>query len=125
MCAELELASAGIAVNALCPGCVDTPMLARFEAALGVEQGQWASTIPIGWSVCENERDCSNRKLAPVRSAPLPDRGRDPGRRRVGRAMNPPHAGSPSRPSSIRGRSNIPPRHVGLSGGESLPPLRR
>jgi len=47
-CAALELASDGIAVNALCPGCIDSPMLGRIEAALGVEPGGWTGTIPAG-----------------------------------------------------------------------------
>jgi NAD(P)-dependent dehydrogenase (short-subunit alcohol dehydrogenase family) len=47
-CAALELASEGIAVTALCPGCIDSPMLARIEAGLGVEPGGWTGTIPAG-----------------------------------------------------------------------------
>jgi NAD(P)-dependent dehydrogenase (short-subunit alcohol dehydrogenase family) len=47
-CAALELAPSGIAVNALCPGCIESPMMSRVEAGLGVERGGWRSTIPAG-----------------------------------------------------------------------------
>lgn len=41
--AARELAADGIAVNALCPGCVDSPMMARIDEASG---GSIAATIP-------------------------------------------------------------------------------
>jgi NAD(P)-dependent dehydrogenase (short-subunit alcohol dehydrogenase family) len=42
-----EVASAGIAVNAVCPGCVDSPMMDRIEARLGELAGTGpASFIP-------------------------------------------------------------------------------
>lgn len=51
--AAAELASSGIAVNAVCPGCVTSPMMARIEADLGyrAEVGAasgalFASSIP-------------------------------------------------------------------------------
>lgn len=43
---------AGIAVNAVCPGCVDSPMMGRIEAQLGALAGtgpaSFVSAIPMG-----------------------------------------------------------------------------
>jgi NAD(P)-dependent dehydrogenase (short-subunit alcohol dehydrogenase family) len=43
--AARELAADGIAVNALCPGCVDSPMMTRIETAVG---GSFADAVPAG-----------------------------------------------------------------------------
>ena len=43
--AARELAADGIAVNALCPGCVDSPMMTRIETAVG---GSFAGAVPAG-----------------------------------------------------------------------------
>jgi NAD(P)-dependent dehydrogenase (short-subunit alcohol dehydrogenase family) len=47
----LEAAEHGIAVNAVCPGCVESPMMERVEAGLGRVTGSAASfepLIPVG-----------------------------------------------------------------------------
>jgi NAD(P)-dependent dehydrogenase (short-subunit alcohol dehydrogenase family) len=43
--AARELAPYGIAVNALCPGCVESPMMSRVEQAAG---GSFVDAIPAG-----------------------------------------------------------------------------
>lgn len=47
-----EAGPAGIAVNAVCPGCVDSPMMARIEAQLGALAGtgptSFVTSIPMG-----------------------------------------------------------------------------
>jgi 3-oxoacyl-[acyl-carrier protein] reductase len=43
--AARELAADGIAVNALCPGCVESPMMGRIETAAG---GPVTASIPAG-----------------------------------------------------------------------------
>jgi NAD(P)-dependent dehydrogenase (short-subunit alcohol dehydrogenase family) len=47
-----EVADAGITVNAVCPGCVDSPMMGRIEARLGELQGRddvsFVAGIPAG-----------------------------------------------------------------------------
>ena len=47
-----EVAEAGIQVNAVCPGCVDSPMMERIEARLGQLAGtgpaSFVSAIPAG-----------------------------------------------------------------------------
>jgi NAD(P)-dependent dehydrogenase (short-subunit alcohol dehydrogenase family) len=47
-----EVADAGIQVNAVCPGCVDSPMMERIEARLGELAGtgpaSFVSAIPAG-----------------------------------------------------------------------------
>ena len=47
-----EVADAGIQVNAVCPGCVDSPMMERIEARLGDVAGtgpaSFVSAIPAG-----------------------------------------------------------------------------
>ena len=47
-----EVADAGIQVNAVCPGCVDSPMMERIEARLGEIAGtgpaSFVSSIPAG-----------------------------------------------------------------------------
>ena len=40
-----EAASAGISINAVCPGCVDSPMMERIEARLG----ELAGTAPVSF----------------------------------------------------------------------------
>jgi NAD(P)-dependent dehydrogenase (short-subunit alcohol dehydrogenase family) len=47
-CAALEVARDGIAVNALCPGCIDTPMMQAVEEGLGQAEAAIAESIPIG-----------------------------------------------------------------------------
>jgi 3alpha(or 20beta)-hydroxysteroid dehydrogenase len=47
-CAALEVADAGIAVNALCPGCIESPMMHRVERALGADADALISSIPAG-----------------------------------------------------------------------------
>ena len=48
----VEAAGAGIQVNAVCPGCVDSPMMSRIEARLGEIEGKppvsFVSSIPSG-----------------------------------------------------------------------------
>jgi 3-oxoacyl-[acyl-carrier protein] reductase len=49
--AARELAAASIAVNAVCPGCVESPMMARVEAVTGPAQvpaGRYATPAEIG-----------------------------------------------------------------------------
>lgn len=46
-----ELAGDGISVNAICPGCVESPMMNRIEAAMSVQTGSgvsWVGGIPMG-----------------------------------------------------------------------------
>jgi NAD(P)-dependent dehydrogenase (short-subunit alcohol dehydrogenase family) len=46
-----ELAAAGIAVNAVCPGCVESPMMARIEQQVGAlagGDGSFVSSVPAG-----------------------------------------------------------------------------
>jgi NAD(P)-dependent dehydrogenase (short-subunit alcohol dehydrogenase family) len=47
-----EAAAAGISVNAVCPGCVDSPMMSRIEARLGELAGtgpvSYVGSIPMG-----------------------------------------------------------------------------
>jgi NAD(P)-dependent dehydrogenase (short-subunit alcohol dehydrogenase family) len=43
-----EVASAGIQVNAVCPGCVDSPMMTRIEARLGELAGTVPATFVAG-----------------------------------------------------------------------------
>ncbi len=45
--AALEYARAGIRINAVCPGAIQTPMLNRLLAQPGAETGMMAS-IPLG-----------------------------------------------------------------------------
>ncbi len=47
-CAALEVASEGIAVNALCPGCIDTPMMHAVAEGLGEDESSIVATIPAG-----------------------------------------------------------------------------
>lgn len=47
----VEAGPAGIAVNAVCPGCVDSPMMDRIEERLGALKGEpvsFAPAIPMG-----------------------------------------------------------------------------
>ena len=48
----IEVAGAGIQVNAVCPGCVDSPMMERIEAGIGEINGtapaSFVSGIPAG-----------------------------------------------------------------------------
>lgn len=46
-CAALEVAEVGIAVNALCPGCIETPMMRSVEVGLGQDAATITSTIPV------------------------------------------------------------------------------
>ena len=41
-----EVAAAGITVNAVCPGCVESPMMDRIEARLGELRGEPVSFLP-------------------------------------------------------------------------------
>jgi len=55
-----EVAAAGIAVNALCPGCVDSPMMQRIESRLAELHGQdrpvtFLPAIPLGRYVAPEE----------------------------------------------------------------------
>ncbi|MEJ7748269.1 MAG: SDR family NAD(P)-dependent oxidoreductase [Candidatus Limnocylindrales bacterium] len=46
-----EVAGRGVTVNAVCPGCVDSPMMDRIESRLGELQGRpvsFTSAIPMG-----------------------------------------------------------------------------
>jgi NAD(P)-dependent dehydrogenase (short-subunit alcohol dehydrogenase family) len=47
-----EAAPAGISINAVCPGCVDSPMMSRIEARLGELAGtgpvSYVGSIPMG-----------------------------------------------------------------------------
>lgn len=47
-CAALEVADQGIAVNALCPGCIDTPMMQAVADGLGESEASISATIPAG-----------------------------------------------------------------------------
>ncbi len=47
-CAALEVAGEGIAVNALCPGGVDTPMMHAVAEGIGEDEASITATIPIG-----------------------------------------------------------------------------
>jgi len=55
-----EVASAGIAVNAVCPGCIESPMMARIEARLAElenldEPVSFVPAIPMGRYVTPDE----------------------------------------------------------------------
>jgi NAD(P)-dependent dehydrogenase (short-subunit alcohol dehydrogenase family) len=46
-----EAGAAGIAVNAVCPGCVDSPMMGRIEERLSALKGEpvsFAPSVPMG-----------------------------------------------------------------------------
>jgi NAD(P)-dependent dehydrogenase (short-subunit alcohol dehydrogenase family) len=43
-----ELAGSGIAVNAVCPGCVESPMMTRIESDLALQTGASESTFVSG-----------------------------------------------------------------------------
>jgi len=47
-CAALEVAGDGISVNALCPGCIDTPMMQAVAEGLGESEASISATIPAG-----------------------------------------------------------------------------
>jgi NAD(P)-dependent dehydrogenase (short-subunit alcohol dehydrogenase family) len=46
--AAAELAGSGIVVNAICPGCVESPMMARIESELRLRAGVTASPFAAG-----------------------------------------------------------------------------
>ncbi len=46
-CAALEVAEEGISVNAVCPGCIETPMMRSVERGLGEDSASITSTIPV------------------------------------------------------------------------------
>jgi NAD(P)-dependent dehydrogenase (short-subunit alcohol dehydrogenase family) len=58
-----ELAADGIAINAVCPGCVDSPMMSRIEQRLGEIAGtgpaSFLDAIPVG-------RYCTPEEVADV-----------------------------------------------------------
>ncbi len=79
--AALEYASRGIRINAICPGTIDTPMVAdmlqnQTEAMKEIMRDQPWQARPIG-------RDCGGRSLALQPGSELRDRSCAPSRRRV------------------------------------------
>ena len=65
--AARELAADRIAVNALCPGCVDSPMMTRIEAAVG---GSFADAVPRAGTLRRGHR--RTRRVSRSGGAALP-----------------------------------------------------